>query len=85
MAHSASDPQLLVGMRVSNRLDGRTGLIVGKPEFFGTRFSLIPVTIEASTRTELWAEHWITPLPLRQQFAAHGGSYSAPSGYPLRA
>lgn len=84
MAYSDSCPPLLVGMRVSNRLDGRTGLIVGKPEFFGTRFSLIPVTIESSTRTELWAEHWIAPLPRRQQFAAHGGSFSAPSGYPLR-
>lgn len=75
---------LSIGMRVVNRLDGRIGLIVGKPQAFGTRFSLLPVTIEASTRSELWPEHWIELLPKRQQFPAHGGIFSPSQGYPLR-
>jgi hypothetical protein len=78
----APKPQL--GMRVINRLDQRTALVVGKPETIGTLFSLIPVTVESSTRTELWAEHWVDILPKRQQFPAHGGRFQAPAGYPLR-
>lgn len=74
----------LLGMRVVNLLDQRTGLVVGKPETMGTRYSLIPVTVESSTRTELWPEHWIEFLPKRQQFPAHGGRFQAPAGYPLR-
>lgn len=77
-------PKPQLGMRVINRLDQRTGLVVGRAETIGTRFSLIPVTVESSTRTELWAEHWIELLPTRQQFPAHGGRFQAPPGYPLR-
>jgi|LauGreDrversion4_2_1035121.scaffolds.fasta_scaffold256093_2 hypothetical protein len=72
-----------LGLRVRNRLDGRSGLIVGRPEHFGTRCRLYPVTIESSTRTELWADHWIDVRPLREQPIALGGRYKAPPGYPL--
>jgi hypothetical protein len=74
----------LVGLRVINRLDGRGGFIIGKPEAMGTRFSLVPVVIEGSTRNELWPEHWIDVRPTKEQFPALGGRYKAAAGYPLR-
>jgi hypothetical protein len=74
----------LVGMRVVNRLDGRSGFVIGKPEVMGTRFSLVPVVIEGSTRNELWPEHWIDVRPTKEQFPALGGRYKAATGYPLR-
>lgn len=76
-------PDFRLGLRVRNRLDGRCGLIVGRPERFGTHCALVPVTIEASTRTEFWADHWIEPRPTREQPEALGGKYKAPAGYPL--
>jgi hypothetical protein len=88
MAKASSRPRaddFPLGLRVRNRLDGRTALIVGRPETFGTRRSLLPVTIEASTRTELWADHWIEPRPQREQPLALGGTYTPPAGYPLNA
>lgn len=75
----------LVGLRVVNRLDGRPGFIIGKPEVMGTRFSLVPVLIEGSTRNELWPEHWIAVRPSKEQFPALGGSFQPTPGYPLRA
>ena len=75
---------LLVGLRVLNRLDGRAGFVIGKPEALGTRFSLVPVVIEGSTRNELWPEHWIDVRPTKEQFPALGGRFKAAAGYPLR-
>lgn len=86
MAKADHQPRKLIhdlGLRVRNRLDGRAGLIVGRPESFGTRCALYPVTVESSTRTELWADHWIEVRPRREQPVALGGSYKAPPGYPL--
>lgn len=74
----------LVGLRVLNRLDGRPGFVIGKPESMGTKFSLVPVVVEGSTRTELWPEHWIDVRPTAEQFPALGGRYQAAAGYPLR-
>lgn len=74
----------LVGLRVLNRLDGRAGLVIGKSEALGTRFSLVPVVIEGSTRNELWPEHWVDVRPTKDQFPALGGRFQAAAGYPLR-
>jgi len=74
----------LVGLRVLNRLDGRAGLVIGKSEALGTRFSLVPVVIEGSTRNELWPEHWVDVRPTKDQFPALGGRFQAAGGYPLR-
>jgi hypothetical protein len=75
---------LLLGLRVINRLDGRSGFVIGKPEVIGTRFSLVPVVIEGSTRNELWPEHWIDVRPTKEQFPALGGRFKAAPGFPLR-
>lgn len=74
----------LVGLRVVNRLDGRSGFVIGKPEAIGTKFSLVPVVVEGSTRNELWPEHWVEVRPSKEQFPALGGHYKATPGYPLR-
>lgn len=74
----------LVGLRVVNRLDGRPGFVIGKPEAIGTKFSLVPVVVEGSTRNELWPEHWVEVRPSKEQFPALGGRYQAAAGYPLR-
>jgi len=76
---------LLLGLRVRRHRDGCPAFIVGKPQTHGSRFALVPVTLEASTRTELWPEHWIEVRPRIEQFPARGGRYQAPAGYPLRA
>lgn len=81
---SVSMKSFLVGLRVVNRLDGRAGFIIGKSEAIGTRFSLVPVVIEGSTRNELWPEHWIDVRPTREQFPALGGRFRGAPGYPLR-
>jgi len=81
---SVTMKSFLVGLRVVNRLDGRPGFIIGKPEAIGTRFSLVPVVIEGSTRNELWPEHWIDVRPSKEQFPGLGGQYKAAPGYPLR-
>lgn len=75
---------LLIGLRVINRMDGRPGFVVGKPEALGTRFSLVPVVIEGSTRNELWPEDWIDVRPTNEQFPALGGRFKPAPGYPLR-
>lgn len=82
--NSVSMKSFLVGLRVVNRLDGRSGFIIGKPEAMGTRFSLVPVVIEGSTRNELWPEHWIDVRPTKEQFPALGGRFRCAPGYPLR-
>jgi hypothetical protein len=85
MARKTPDMRsFLIGLRVINRLDGRSGFIIGKPEAIGTRFSLVPVVIEGSTRNELWPEHWIDVRPTKEQFPALGGRFKAAPGFPLR-
>lgn len=81
---SVTRSPLEVGTRVVNRLDDRPGFVIGKAEAIGTRFSLVPVVIEGSTRNELWPEHWIDVRPAKDQFPALGGRFSAAPGYPLR-
>ncbi len=82
--NSVAMKSLLVGLRVVNRLDGRPGFVTGKSEVMGTRFSLMPVFIEGSTRNALWPEHWIDVRPTKEQFPALGGRFQAAPGYPLR-
>ena len=81
---SVAMKSLLVGLRVVNRLDGRPGFVIGKAEAMGTRYSLVPVVIEGSTRNELWPEHWIDVRPTKEQFPALGGRFHTTPSYPLR-
>lgn len=72
-----------IGLRVRHVIDKRSALVVGRGEANGIKSLLYPVTIEGSTRTELWPEHLIRARPRSEQFPAHGGSFQAPPGYPL--
>lgn len=72
-----------IGLRVKHVFDKRSGFIVGRPEPNGIKSCLYPVTIEGSTRTELWPEHLIRSKPVTEQFPVHGGTFSALPGYPL--
>lgn len=72
-----------IGLRVRHLIDKRSAFVVGRGEANGIKSLLYPVTIEGSTRTELWPEHLIRARPRHEQFPAHGGSFQAPRGYPL--
>lgn len=76
------DP-LLIGHRVVHATTKRSGFIVGRGEPNGIKSALYPVTLEGTTRTELWPEHLIRIRPKKDQFPAHGGKFKAPAGYPL--
>lgn len=76
------DP-ILIGHRVVHSISKRSGFIVGRGEPNGIKSALYPVTLEGTTRTELWPEHLIRVRPRKEQFPAHGGTFKAPAGYPL--
>jgi len=75
---------LEIGMRVRHTVDKRAAIVVGSPQSDGHR-RLVPVNIEASTRSELWPEHLIKVRRKREQFPAHGGKYQPRPGYLLKA
>lgn len=87
MMNAAADSDAVrapsLGLRVRHRVDHRTGFVVGSAERIGTRSALVPVIVEASTRSELWPESQLQVLPTAQQHRALGGRYTAPAGYPL--
>lgn len=74
-----------IGFRVIHTVTKRPGFVVGRAEPNGLKSALYPVVLEGTTRTELWPEHLIRARPTREQFAAHGGRYRCPPGYPLYA
>lgn len=86
MARNRKKPSLKdfpIGLRVKHVYDKRPGFVVGRPEANGIKSLLYPITIEGTTRTELWPEHLIRARPIPDQFPVHGGTFVAPPGYPL--
>jgi hypothetical protein len=71
------------GLRVRHRLSGDPALVIGTPESSG-RYALVWVSLEGSTRRELWPVHALEIRPRPQQPVALGGRFKAPVGYPLR-
>jgi hypothetical protein len=84
MADTGSMRSPLLGLRVRHCRTGQPAFVVGRAQCTGIRHALVPVTLEGSTRTELWPESWIVVRPTAEQFAANGGQFTAPAGYPLR-
>ena len=82
ISRSAAIPPPPPGTRVRHGATSVVGLVAGKPEPF-KRTYLLPVTIEGTTRTELWPAGLIEPLPKAQQLIAMGGKVQPPKGYPL--
>lgn len=83
MADKSSLAPIRVGMRVTCKIDGRGGFVVGSPESGTDRRSLAWIAVEGSTRLEYWPRCWILPRPEPQQLVAMGGKYIPPAGYPL--
>ena len=67
-----------IGMRVD--IEGRTALVVGKPEYYTPRSKLVRIKYENSTRYEYKLNHQLEPLPIEQQYPALGGSHVKPEG-----
>lgn len=69
-----------LGLRVSVSPNGRTALVVGKPEYYTPRAKLVRIKYENSTRYEYKLNHQMNALPVQEQYPTHGGSYVKPDG-----
>ena len=74
----ASDIQ--IGLRVRVAQNQMTALVVGTPEYYTPRSSLVRIKYENSTRYEYMISNQLTALPTAEQYAAHGGTYTKPAG-----
>ena len=67
-----------VGMRVD--IQGRTALVVGRPEYYTPRAKLVRIKYENSTRYEYKLSHQMQALPIAEQYPHHGGTHVKPEG-----
>ena len=67
-----------IGMRVY--IEGRTALVVGRPEYYTPRAKLIRIKYENSTRYEYKLNHQLKALPTEEQYPTHGGTHVKPEG-----
>ena len=67
-----------VGMRVD--IEGRTALVVGRPEYYTPRAKLVRIKYENSTRYEYKLSHQMQALPIAEQYPHHGGTHVKPEG-----
>ena len=70
--------EIKVGMRVD--IEGRTALVVGRPEYYTPRAKLVRIKYENSTRYEYKLSHQMEPLPIAEQYPHHGGTHVKPEG-----
>ena len=68
-----SDIQL--GLRVRVTTNNMTALVVGRPEYYTPRSKLVRIKYENSTRYEYMINHQLEPLPTKDQYPVHGGTY----------
>lgn len=66
-----------LGMRV--KTDGRTAIVVGRPEMFTSKNKLVKIKFEDSTRIEDRPENQLKALPKSQQYPEFGGSFVRPT------
>lgn len=64
---------LQIGTRVLCRTNGLTALVVGRPEYYTPKSSLVRIKYENSTRYEYMITSQIQKLPLSEQYVALGG------------
>ena len=67
-----------IGLRVKVASNNLTALVVGTPEYYTPRSKLIRIKYENSTRFEYVLNHMLEPLPIEEQYPAHGGTYVKP-------
>ena len=65
-----------LGMRVRVLTNGMTALVVGQPEYYRPRASLIRIKYENSTRFEYMIDNNLELLPTEEQYPAYGGTHS---------
>ena len=70
--------EIKVGLRVD--INGRTALVVGRPEYYTPRAKLVRIKYENSTRYEYKLNHQMKALPTEQQYPHHGGTHVKPEG-----
>ena len=69
-----------IGLRVQVLSSGLTALVVGSPEYYTPRAKLVRIKYENSTKYEYMIDSQLEPLPVEEQYPAHGGSYIKPDG-----
>jgi hypothetical protein len=69
-----------IGLRVRVASNGRSALVVGKPEYYTPRAKLVRIKYENSTRYEYMINDHIEALPADEEYPALGGSYVKPEG-----
>ena len=69
-----------IGLRVRVTSNGKSALVVGRPEYYTPRAKLVRIKYENSTRYEYMINHQIEALPTDEQYPALGGSYVKPEG-----
>ncbi len=67
-----------IGLRVRVVTNDMTALVVGKPEYYTPKAKLVRIKYENSTRFEYVLNHMLEPLPIEEQYPAHGGTYVKP-------
>ena len=71
----------LLGTRVRVKQNGLTAIIVGRPEYYTPKASLIRIKYENSTRYEYNIDVMLEPLPQKEQWVALGGEFVRPDNY----
>ena len=64
-----------LGQRVRVFTNGMTALVVGKPEYYTPRATLVRIKYENSTRYEYMINKNLTLLPTEEQYPAFGGNH----------
>ena len=67
---------LELGMRVRVLTNGMTALVVGQPEYYRPKASLIRIKYENSTRFEYMIDNNLELLPTKEQYPAYGGTHT---------
>jgi hypothetical protein len=67
-----------IGLRVRVVTNDMTALVVGRPEYYTPKAKLVRIKYENSTRFEYVLNHMLEPLPIEEQYPAHGGTYVKP-------
>ena len=65
-----------IGMRVYNRGNEKTALVVGRPEYYTPVAKLVRIKYENSTRYEYMISTMLDILPVEEQYPAHGGTFT---------
>ena len=64
-----------IGLRVRVASNGKSALVVGKPEYYTPRAKLVRIKYEQSTRYEYMINNQLELLPTEEQYPAHGGTH----------